>query len=402
MRRPGDKSWRVWIGGVLLGGATLSVAVWLAGRGLENGTSALSRPDPAPSGPNSRPEAGTRGGAHPEGGAVSGTSAGTLLVEAEWRSWSAEGRTAAGQGRDTTRAFVLRLRNRLDRLPPADRTAVVLEFLESGEDVRFGSDFRFATGGVLQEWPTLRVALLDYLAQRDPEAARVLAGALLDHRPDEPGEWTLAFRELARGHEARGWPVTLRSRVRDFLQDPEWRAQSPRSWLEGFDAVVAGGMVTELPELSRLAAGSGGASEGARFAAFLAADRLMLHRPVEILAALNRAPALFASEPNVRAGIFARADVRDREQRRQLEAYWLRHDVTAVERAAFTDQFPFYDLALSANLLTVTPTRPLADLRDQDRATLKELDRWRTDPRFAPWKESFAVIARRLRDQLAE
>lgn len=126
----------------------------------------------------------------------------------------------------------------------------------------------------------------------------------------------------------------------------------------------------------------------------------MLQRPAEVLATLNRTPQLWSGAPNVRAGLFARADVRDRAQREQLEVYWQRRDVPALERRTFAEQFPFYDLAVSGNLLTQTPTRPLSDLLAQDRATLQMIGAWRADPRLVAWSDAFALIERRLREPL--
>jgi hypothetical protein len=252
----------------------------------------------------------------------------------------------------------------------------------------------------LEDWPTLRVALLDYLAQRDGEAAGALALSLLETRPLEAGEWTLALREVVRGRVAETWPELVTRRVHEFLGDPAWARDGAPSWLEGFDVVVAGRDPVYLRDLSEVA--TGGESRAARFAAFLAADRLVLAEPAMTLAALNREPALFAGEPNVRAGLFARADVRRPEQLVELERYLARPDLSDRERTGFTGLFPLYDLAVSNNLLTPPGSRTMADMLAHDRAAIAQIDRWIAAGRFPSWHDGLRATARRLRSQVAE
>ena len=327
-----------------------------------------------------------------------------LVETAAARDWqalidSALAATAAGPER--ARTFVLQLFAALDGLSPADRLSTLLAFMESGRDARLGKAFKPGAGGYLTEWPTLRVALIDYLSQRDSVAARLLAEEILETRAGDPGEWSLALRELVRGVRFEELPETVVERMHDFLRDPEWSAGSQPSWLEGFDVVVATRSPTYLPDLSTITTGTS-SSRAAQFAAFLTADRLALAAPREMLAALNNNAGLFNTEPTLRAGLFARADVRDLEQASQLEAYFQRPDIPAEERAAFADLFPLYDLAVSQNLLTQPASRSMHDMIAHDRAAVALIDRWLGDPRFGKWHGTLRQVRERLSGQLAQ
>jgi hypothetical protein len=323
-----------------------------------------------------------------------------LALQQRWDAVIARTEAAVGGGPGEARTFVRRLFAALDQLTPSDRLAAVRGFLLSGRDVRFGRAFGVGAGGFLQDWPTLRVALFDYLAQRDGAATRELAISWLKQRPAEAGEWTLAMRELARGRTADQWTPELTEALRAFVSDPDWSRAADPAWLEGFDVVVAGRSAAFLPDLARVAADA--PTRPAKFAGFLAADRLMLIEPEGVLAALNGTPELLAEEPNVRAGLFARADVRESAQRRALEFYFQRNDVSEEERTDFGRLFPLYDLAVSQNLLTPTPSRPMSDMLAHDRATLRQIDRWLADARFHAVHEQLRTVADRLNRQLAQ
>ncbi len=297
------------------------------------------------------------------------------------------------------RELVAALLRELDHAAAGARSDALLAFLRSGLDVPLSGDFVLGPGGWLRDWPTLRLALLDYLAQRDPAAAALLARDILTAAsPDVPGEWALAMRELARGHSAEDWPPLVGRRLVDLLRDERWAASPPRAYLEAFDVIVSGRATSLFNELDRIARTGDNA---ARFAAFLAADRLTLAAPAAAMAELNRQPDLFATLPQLRAGLFARADVRDTDQLSALENYFHRGDVSAAERSAFATLFPQYDLAVSNNLLTPPSRRTLADMQAHDIAALRQLGVWQTQPKLSAWQSIFSAVTARLKQQLA-
>jgi hypothetical protein len=203
-----------------------------------------------------------------------------------------------------------------------------------------------------------------------------------------------------RGRKLDELPSGVVARLHQFIADIEWIEQAPRSWLEGFDIIGAVRSNQFLPDLSAIAEASG-SSRGSQFAAFLAADRLTMASPVEALGALNSDPSLFAGQPNVRAGLFARADVREENQRQLLENYFARHDVSPAERASFADLFPLYDLAVSQNLLTRPASRAMSDMIAQDKVTVAQIDRWLAQAEFEGWHSVLKEVRSKLESQLA-
>ncbi|QYM78452.1 hypothetical protein K0B96_14280 [Horticoccus luteus] len=297
------------------------------------------------------------------------------------------------------RARVQQLLRELALLPAGQRSDTIVNFLHTGVDVVLPGEFLLGPGGWLRDWPTFRQALFDYLAQFDSATARFVAQEILTHPPaDQPGQWALALRELARGHPATDWSPVVASRMVDLLNNPEWARDAPRAYLEAFDVIVAGRATSLLPELSRLSVTGGHAT---RFAAFVSADRLMLAAPAATLAELQRTPSLFGQQPQIRAGLFARADLRDSAQTTALNAYFAREDVPPAERSAFAALFPLYDLTVSNNLLTAPTTRSLADMQAHDRLAIAALSTWTSDPHFAAWQDAFAAINNRLQQQLS-
>jgi hypothetical protein len=314
-----------------------------------------------------------------------------------WTETVSGAREAAAGGEAEVQAFVYALQAGLDRLPHAERVASVRAFLASGADVAFGDRFRLGPGGYLVLWPSLRVALFDYLAQRDGASAREVATEFLAAVPEEPGEWTLAFRELARGRSHAEWDAPLSARVREFLAREDWIHGARRAWLEGFDVVVAGRATPLLAELAALTARPGPAA----FAAFLAADRLMMADERAVLASLEAAPALFETSTRVRAGLYARADPRDPVQVERVAKYLRQAGLGAEEAAHFGELFPFHGAAEGATLLSRPGARSMAEMVARDRAAVEVLARWAEDASMIRWRPLLVDARRRVERGLA-
>ncbi|MBE2214267.1 MAG: hypothetical protein IAE82_10385 [Opitutaceae bacterium] len=315
-------------------------------------------------------------------------------VSGRWEMIVERARAAAAAGPDQLRLFVWTLFTAFDAMESTEQEGALRAFFESGRDVRFSEVFTVGRGGWLMDWPTLRVALFDYVAQRDRKLAHELAITLLQARPDEPGEWSLALRELVRGHTTAEWSSLVRVRVQEFIHDPEWSARGSASWMEGFDVLVAGGTAEPLKDLSDLSGTR--ASRTSRFVAFLTADRLVLAAPAACLTALNDDASLFAGSTGVRAGLFARADVRDPAQRAQLERYFARGDVGPGERAQFAAAFPQLNAAPTHRLLTEPAVRSATEVRAVELSSLAHLREWIDSGRYPDWAGTFAEVHARL------
>ena len=118
-------------------------------------------------------------------------------------------------------------------------------------------------------------------------------------------------------------------------------------------------------------------------AAFLAMDRLVINYPGAVLGALQAQPDLMLGREQTRANYFARADIRDPVQRQVLEKYLLDMRLGAAEVETFAGLFPSANYMISQNLLTPTPTPDHAALKARDGESLRLVQEWLTDPRFA-------------------
>ena len=133
-------------------------------------------------------------------------------------------------------------------------------------------------------------------------------------------------------------------------------------------------------------------------AAYLALDRLVITDASQLLAALEAAPELMQGREATRADYFARADVRDPQQRQVLETYLLDPHRSAAELAQFAGVFPNANYMISQNLLTPTPTPDHAALTSRDAASLQIVQAWLADPRFAKLQPQLQRAKQRLED----
>ena len=320
-------------------------------------------------------------------------------VNGRWEMIVERARAAAAAGPDRLHVFIWTLFTAFDALESDEQESALRAFFEIGRDVRFGEVFTVGPNGWLADWPTLRVALFDYVAQRDPKLAHELAVQILQARPDEPGEWALALRELVRGHPETAWSSLVRVRVQEFIHDHDWSARGAASWMEGFDILVASGTPEALKDLSKISQES--ASRGARFVAFLTADRLVMASPAPCLHALNEDPSLFSGATGVRAGLFARSDLREPAQLAELVRYFQREDVGPGERAQFAAAYPQLSSAPTYRLLTQPVVRSAAEVQAAESAALAQLDAWVAAGRFSAWDATFGEIRRRLESRAA-
>jgi hypothetical protein len=294
-------------------------------------------------------------------------------------------------------AIVHRLLRQLDGLPFEERRRLLREFFRSGADQVTGLPFHIGIGGWLDSWPTLRSALLDHVGRMDPELAAELSTAIFAGSSSSD-EWAIALRDEARRSGDDSARRLLLSHLDNYLGRPEWRQDPGTGFLEGFDVVVQARAVELLPRLAELSAAS--QPRAVQFAAFLGMDRLMLAAPEALLAQLAAAPTLLNDKPELRAGLLARADVRNESQARLLENYLARTDLTAPERAAFAQLYPNHNQAVSNNLLSSQPTRSLSEMASIDAAALARLQTWQASGNYPAWATSFGAMKERLQEGL--
>ena len=186
------------------------------------------------------------------------------------------------------------------------------------------------------------------------------------------------------------------AKLHELLRHDAWRAAPSTGWLEAFDVAVHLGGAAFVPDLSELMRPVNG--QTANHAAFLALDRLVAREPAALLPALLGTPDALAGREASRAGMFARADVRDPAQRALVADYLLAPDRSAAELDAFSGVYPNANAFVSANLLTAQPAPGRADLVAHDLAALAVVEGWLADPRFSRARRQLE----RMRSRLAE
>ena len=285
------------------------------------------------------------------------------------------------------------LRRALAAMPAAAASVAIHEFLDSKADASTHQAFKVGGKGALTEAPSLRTFLLDYLGQIDPAAAAAYARLILS-TPDSPDEWAVSLRNLAQGDPSSAGRALLEQKTDELLRNEAWQQEPSAGYLEAFDVAVFLGGTNLAPALGDLVRRQDNPTVA--HAAYLALDRLVINDPAVLLAALQAAPELMQGREATRADFFARADVRDPQQRQVLESYLVDPQRSPAELAQFAGVFPNANYMISQNLLTPTPTPDHAALLSRDTASLQVVQVWLADARFANLQQPLLKVQQRL------
>jgi len=201
---------------------------------------------------------------------------------------------------------------------------------------------------------------------------------------------------LARGDTSADGRALLEEKTREMLQYEPWQQNPSVGFLEAFDVTVFLGGTNLLPALSDFVRRKD--DPAVAHASFLALDRLIINDPVTTLMALQAAPDRMEGREQTRANFFARADVRDPRQRQILEEYLSNSKLSAAELETFAGIFPNANFMISANLLTQPHTLDGATLAARDGESLRVVQQWLADPRFAKQRPVLQKISRRLEE----
>jgi len=288
-----------------------------------------------------------------------------------------------------------RLRQTLASSPTNQASVAIRRFLDSKMDAPTRQSFKIGGKGFLNEAPTLRTFLLDYLGQVDPAAAASYARGVLGSS-ESPDEWALALRNLALGDTSAEARALLEQKTGELLRREAWQQEPSVGYLEAFDAAVYLGGTNLAPSLAELVRRQD--NPAVAHAAYLALDRLVIKDTSQLLTALEAAPELMQGREATRADYFARADVRDVPQRQVLERYLLDPQRSGAELAQFAGLFPNANYMISPNLLTPTPTPDHTALTSRDAASLQTVQDWLVDPRFANLQRPLQKVKQRLED----
>ncbi len=293
----------------------------------------------------------------------------------------------------TARQRLAELRAALAAMPTNAAVAAVRQFLDAKTDAPTRLGFKVAANGTLDDAPTLRTFMLDELGRLDPAAAADYSKVILDSK-DSPDEWAVALRNLANGDPSADGKNLLQQKANELLQYAPWQQDPSVGYLEAFDAAVYLGGTNLMPTLSDLVRKQD--NPAIAHAAFLALDRLVINSPAATLDALEADPDMMQGREQTRANYFARADVRDPQQRQVLESYLLDQRISPVELDAFAGVYPNANFMISPNLLTQATTPDRSSLTDRDAQSLAVAQQWQADPRFANVQPALQKMVNRL------
>lgn len=290
------------------------------------------------------------------------------------------------------------LAQRLRLLPPDVAVPVLISMLEEGLDAKTGLAFKVGPGGNLTTAPTLRVWMLDLLGQIDPAEGARYARRIYE-RQDSADEWALALRNDWRTSAPAGQIAEVRQRAIGLINDARWAQAPSDGFLEAFDLTVATMAWEAVPRLEELLAPS---QRGElRRASWVALDRLALETPADFLPMLAQREDWLNTQPLVRAGLFARADLAADSQRVAVEAYLARPGLSAEEGAKFFALAPNVNATVSHNLATTARVPTLYEAARLDRAALQALQSWQARLEFRRWNGEMASAEARLRESIA-
>ena len=307
-----------------------------------------------------------------------------------------------GLGRDLsmkdTAAALSELQDALHASPPGGAVTALLAMLDSGDDAKTGLVFRVGPGGDLLAAPTLRVWMLDQLGRLDPNSAANYA-AHIYARHDSADEWAVALRNDWRVAGPTGHLEGVRARALELLADTEWAKQPSLGFLEALDVSVATMAWEAVPRFEQWL--DPAQPHALRAGAWVALDRLTMEGPSDFLPTLVQHREWLASQPLLRAGFIARADLSVERERSAVETYLQRDDVVKTEGRRFFELIPNVNSTISHNLVTKLRMRSPSQAARLDRVSLAAIREWYVQPRFSRWTIELAEAESRLAESVA-
>jgi len=334
---------------------------------------------------------------HPATGSTSvATQKGAPSLTARLQSLPSE--LSAASTPDRKAEALNKIGREIEAVTTDELVAALRAMLDRGVDADTGLAFKIGPGGNLTGSPTLRVWMLDLLGRLDPAAAADYA-ATIYARSSSADEWAIALRNDWRVAASQGKIEGPRTRVLELLHNEAWAREPSPGFLEAFDLCIASLAWEALPQFEAWLAP--GQPKALRNGAWIALDRLAMEGPTDFLPALATHDNWLSTQPAMRAGLMARANVAAPVERAAVESYLRRSDLAAAEGRRFFELLPNVSATVSYNLVTTarTPTPQFAAL--MDRATLSAVREWRGDPRFARWSTDLTAAEERLRESVA-
>lgn len=286
------------------------------------------------------------------------------------------------------RLRLIQLRKDWAEIDPLVRAEMIARLLGNGEDLPTGLRFQVGVHGLLAEWPSLRIFLLDVLATADPKAAAATARKLLDSTASAD-EYAIALRSLTRtgSGTSRG---ELQARFETLLSKPEW--QSSRGFAEALDLARFLGTADAARQLA--------AWNGNPALKTLALDEFTAAHPQAMFEVLEEASFI---EGLSRASLIARAHPDDPAQLAAVDRYLAMPGLTDDEAAAFLRAYPLRSATTGHRLYGKLPAPyDFEQIRAGDQAALQQAERWATDPALERFRPEIQALRQRLSEWIRQ
>ncbi len=353
--------------------ALIASAWWLTSRGPEETSTAREKPVPREKAAVSRGPSMT----------TTAERSSAAVIRSGWNDLIAWLDGAPRPTPDEIRARLLELRGTWAEMDPHMLAETIAGLLRDGRDAETGLRFLVGLHGLLDEWPTARVFLLDALAPADPDAAADLAREILA-ATSSPDEYAVALRPLARDGIARADNSELLACFQTLLSRNDWHQSA--GFAESLDLARTIG----TPE-SATALLSWPGNPKLRS---MALHELAAEHPGALAAPLAAAPHL---DPPERAALMARLDPASPGQTSALDTYLTDSTRTAGERAAFLRLFPLRSATTGHRLYSRAPAPYTADaVAAGDRAALELTRKWLANPALNAEREPLRALEARL------
>lgn len=255
-------------------------------------------------------------------------------------------------------------------LATEEATAILVHFLESGEDFDIGMPFRVGIGGNLRSHPALRVAALDWLGQIAPEVAKNYAREIFEHS-DSADEWALALRNYGRQIEP-GADAYFSEQVRQLVLNEEWRQTPTGGYAEAFDMIVYNkqyALIADIVSIQTNAMHLSPLASSILVSLTLSDTSRALENWIQNLASLDHAPLL-------RAQIFALADLSDPMQISFVDSYFSASTIPLNEKQMFLERFPDHSRRIAHRLLSVDTVMTMNAQVKNDVLAYRVINQW--------------------------
>lgn len=297
-------------------------------------------------------------------------------------------RSTPAPSTEEIRLRLLQLRKDWSEIDPQVRAEMIARLLSTGDDQPTGLEFRVGVHGLLAEWSSLRVFLLDVLATADPTASAAIASKLLDSTTS-PDEYATALRSLTRPGSGIN-SDQLEARFSALLKKPEW--QTSRAFAEALDLARYLGTPVAARQLASW--------DGSPALKNLALDEFTAAHPLAMLEMLEaESPVAGLS----RASLMARAHPDDPVQLAIVDRYLATPDLSNEEAAAFFRSYPLRSATTGHRLYGKLPAPyDFEQIRSGDQAALQQADRWAADPGLEKFRPEIQALQQRLNEWIRQ